>query len=80
MAQYGHVLNFHLLCLQTIDDFLYHYGPSIENKYLERYNCNSRKIFQPTKTELKEPTKKESDLRDKLIGKYSEALVEMLDP
>ena len=61
--------------LQTIDDFLYNNGPTIGNKYSERYNCNNTQFYQPTKTELKEPTKEE---RDKLIGKYSETFVEKL--
>ena len=66
--------------LQTIDDFLYNNGTTIGNKYSERYNCKSIQFYQPTKTELKEPTKEEKDLRDKLIGKYSKTFLGKLGP
>ena len=67
------------LGLQTIDEFLYNTG-TIGNRYLERYNCNNIQFYQPTKIYLKEPTKEEKDLRDKLIGKNSETFVEKLGP
>ena len=42
--------------------------------------CNNIQYYQPTKSELKEPTKEEKELRDKLVGKYSETFVDKLGP
>ena len=42
--------------------------------------CNDIQYYQPTKSELKEPTKEEKELRDKLVGKYSETFVDKLGP
>ena len=42
--------------------------------------CNDIQYYQPTKSELKEPTKEEKELRDMLVGKYSETFVDKLGP
>ena len=62
---------------QTIDEFLYNTGPN-SNKFSERYNCNNIEFYQPPKSELKEPTKEEKSLRDKMINEYPENFVEKL--
>ena len=54
-------------------------GPN-SNKYSERYDCNNIESYQPPKSELKEPTKEEKSLWEKMINKCSENFVERLGP
>ena len=42
------------------------------------YMCNNIEYYQPPKTELREPTKEEKSLRQKMIKKYPESFVDKL--
>ena len=64
---------------QTINEYLFNNGPSL-NKYSERYMCNNIKYYKPAKDSLREPTKEEKSLREKMICKYPESFVEKLGP
>ena len=47
---------------QTIDQF--------SSKYSERYQANSIQYYQPTKSDIKEPSKEDKELCEKRIGKF----------
>ena len=51
---------------------------TIGNKYSERYNWNNIEFYKPTKSEIKEHSREEKELRDKLIKKYSDTFVDKL--
>ena len=63
--------------LQTIDNLLFNQH-TLGNKYSEKYNCNNIQFYQPAKSEIKEPSREENELRDKLIRKYSDTFVDKL--
>lgn len=62
---------------QTIDRSLFNQY-HISNTYSERYQANSIQYYQPTKSDIKEPSKEEKELREKLIGKFPDTFVEKL--
>ena len=55
---------------QTIDQFLFNQY-HISNRYSEIYQANSIQYYQPTKSDIKEPSKKDKELCEKLKGKLS---------
>ena len=57
---------------QTIDHYLFNIGTN-SNKYSERYMCNNIEYYQSPKIELREPTKEEKSLREKIKNKQAGA-------
>ena len=53
---------------QTIDEFLYQTEHTNMNKYSDLYNCNSIQFsnYTPPKTVLRDPSKEENELREKV--------------
>ena len=62
---------------QTIDQSLFNQH-HISNTYSERYQANSIQYYQPTKSDIKEPSKEEKELCEKLIGKFPDTFLEKL--
>ena len=56
----------------SIDQYLFNDGPN-SNKYSERYMCNNIEYYQSPKIELREPTKEEKSLREKIKNKQAGA-------
>ena len=50
------------------------------NKYSESNMCNNIEYYQPAKNSVREPTKEEAMLREKMIKKFPENFVEKLGP
>ena len=50
----------------------------IGNKYSETYQANYIQYHKPRKSEIKESSREENELREKLIGRYSETFVDKL--
>ena len=65
---------------QTIDEFLYQSEHNTKNKYSDLYNCNNIQFYTPSKTVLRDPSKEEKQLREKLIDKFSSQFVDKLGP
>ena len=64
---------------ETIDEYLFNNGNKL-NKYSERYMCNSIEYCQPAKKSVREPTKEEAKLREKMIKKFLDNFVDKLGP